>query len=121
MPLRARVTRGVTVRRAVAAADVPALQAEAQVYPLAADGEALSATVAARRDRGRLRGQVRAKSVHQNAAAAAGVPLSRSAVQRFPSFARYAPWSAVPITHSAIQSAKPSAVRVARWYSWKNS
>ena len=58
---------------------------------------------------------------HQNRASAAGTPSSRSAPQRAPSFARYARRSDTSLTHSRIHAAKPSGVRVAAWYWWKNS
>ena len=44
-----------------------------------------------------------------------------SASQRGPSLRRYAARSGTPVTHSAIHRSNPRAVRVARWYSWKNS
>src|SRR5262249_43227308 len=49
------------------------------------------------------------------------VSAARSAFQRSPSFARYASWSGTSRTHSRSHASKPSRVRVARWYSWKNA
>jgi hypothetical protein len=52
MPGQAVVRRGVLVRRAIAAADMAASKAETQVEPLAADPEAVLATVRAGDDLG---------------------------------------------------------------------
>src|SRR4051812_706164 len=46
---------------------------------------------------------------------------ARSAFQRGPSLRRYDARSVTPVTHSAIQTSNPSGVRVAVWYSRKNS